>query len=913
MGIEWVEVSKNNPCPICGHISWCSMSSDRDHVCCRRGDGGGFEKVDKSGGIYWYYYLGEESPDRRVDDEILPPDRSDSKRTDPDTLNQVYSSLLNELTLSSEHRENLKGRELPDDEINRYGYKSLQLQGRSKLAKTLKSKFGTDTLLHVPGFYKKEERGKSWITMAGSPGILIPVRDYQGRIIGLKIRVDSPKEPDQKYIWLSSAGRPGGTGQVNLLHVPLFNGDKPKILRLTEGELKADIATALSGILTLSLPGVNSWRLALSAIKEFRAEKVIVAFDADAHNNRNVANHLLNLFIELLKLDNGLSLKSVYLEIWDTSFKGIDDVLAAGKDTQTIEGEAALGIIQGMVNEATALNPIKDLPKAPMVIDELGDNYPEEVKNHKRSQYYQIDHKTGVFQNTEKGFVHVCPVPLVITRYYNNVDTGQQKVEIAFYRNFNWNRVSGNNSQVFHNQNIISLADYGLPVTGANSREIVKYLTDYQGRNIDLIQTALSVSRFGWIDIDGKSYFAPYELNDIVIDTDIDFSGYRSVGDFEKWKTMALKLRQEYPLVRLSISAAFASPLLKLLNHRSFIIHFWGPTRKGKTAMTKASLSVWGDPEALLVNFNSTKVALEKIAGFFSDLPIGIDERQVVGDKQEFIESIVYLLGLGKGRARGSKTGGLQHISTWRSIFLTNGEHPLSADESAGGVKTRAIEIYGRPIEDEQFARKIHAFFSQHFGHAGPLFIKKLLNIDRAWLSHTYETLIDNLNQKYGNKIGAHLTALACIAIADLLASQWIFGLSDTIAADESIKMIDVIFNELENAVAADDAVRAYEYLKSFFLQNPERFKESFSNLPRLGFFDANCIYFYPNALVEIMKDGGFNITRVINDWRISGWIITEHRSGEKWPRTKIRKADPYNKGEMAQFYAIKRNIEIAA
>jgi putative DNA primase/helicase len=38
---------------------------------------------------------------------------------------------------------------------------------------------------------------------------------------------------------------------------------------------------------------------------------------------------------------------------------------------------------------------------------------------------------------------------------------------------------------------------------------------------------------------------------------------------------------------------------------------------------------------------------LERLIAFYCDLPLGLDERQVVGDKQGFINSLIYLLGLG--------------------------------------------------------------------------------------------------------------------------------------------------------------------------------------------------------------------------------------------------------------------------
>src|SRR5690606_20784212 len=108
--------------------------------------------------------------------------------------------------------------------------------------------------------------------------------------------------------------------------------------------------------------------------------------------------------------------------------------------------------------------------------------------------------------------------------------------------------------------------------------------------------------------------------------------------------------------------------------------------------------------------------------------PLGIDERQVVGDKQGFVESLVYMLGLGKGKARGTKGGGLQAFTSWRTVALTTGEEPLSSESSTQGIKTRALEIHGVPIEDEKVARGIHQGCSVAFGTAGPSFVRRILS-----------------------------------------------------------------------------------------------------------------------------------------------------------------------------------------
>src|SRR5262249_8132121 len=83
-------------------------------------------------------------------------------------------------------------------------------------------------------------------------------------------------------------GAPGGIGSAQ---VP--PGAVPQeAVRVTEGSLKAHIAQAKSGLPTIGLPGVGSWRLAMPTLESLKARRVRLAFDQDAPVNPNVAGAL---------------------------------------------------------------------------------------------------------------------------------------------------------------------------------------------------------------------------------------------------------------------------------------------------------------------------------------------------------------------------------------------------------------------------------------------------------------------------------------------------------------------------------------------------------------------------------------------------------------------------------------------
>lgn len=330
----WAEVSHREPCPICAHPDWCSRSLDGVWAICRRVDiGEGIRRIDKTGGEYWLYRLDGSRPAPRHTDD-LPPSAG-APCADAATRDAVYCALLAALRLSPMHHQALYHRGLQGGEMLRRGYRTLPLTGRASLAKRLVERFGVDVCAQIPGLYLAEQDGRCWWSLAGAAGLLIPVRDFEGRIITLKVRADESGE-GPKYSTVSST-RYGGPGPGAQAHVPLHNGARETV-RVTEGEIKSDITTVLSGVLTLSVPGVGNWQAVMPVLEQLKARRVSVAFDADWRSNPAVKQALAGAVVALL--DAGVA---VVVETWDAhDGKGIDDVLAAGKQPRTIPASVML-------------------------------------------------------------------------------------------------------------------------------------------------------------------------------------------------------------------------------------------------------------------------------------------------------------------------------------------------------------------------------------------------------------------------------------------------------------------------------------------------------------------------------------------------------------------------------------------
>jgi hypothetical protein len=197
---------------------------------------------------------------------------SDGPAASPDLRGAVYSELLVMLELSLAHFDNLIRRGLSAAEITRLGYKTADTGKIVKAVDNLLAKYGPGALLQVPGFMDKNDR----VVLNAHKGIIIPARTLGGSIVALKVRHDEGHN-GPKYTWVSSKNVSCG----NVAHVPLGVSAPAATVRLTEGELKADISFVLSGMPTISAPSVTNWPLAVPVLKAIGAKQVILAFDQD--------------------------------------------------------------------------------------------------------------------------------------------------------------------------------------------------------------------------------------------------------------------------------------------------------------------------------------------------------------------------------------------------------------------------------------------------------------------------------------------------------------------------------------------------------------------------------------------------------------------------------------------------------
>ncbi len=340
----WNNVTSQSPCPVCGKPDWCSISTDGSAVNCRRKS-----KVAQS--AVWKFKIKKTDDNGEVYYQWIKPDSSGgtTEAIDPantSIVDHVYQLVLTAAPLHRTPWQQLQRRGLTRRQIRLRIYGYLNDRSRKSIIKAVLAAGLMHQLELVPGFYKKD--GK-W-SFAGPNGILVPVRNQQGQIIAFKIRTDKPSGSN-KYVYVSSK-KHNGRGPGSPIHVPLMADSKDHDeIRITEGELKADVTTALSDVLTLGLPGVQSFRKVEPILNELKPKRILISFDADFRTNPVVAKALVNTVRQLEQQ------YPVYVETWPAGAgKGIDDLLATARIPQQRSGKSLAKLLRWIERKFGKIN-----------------------------------------------------------------------------------------------------------------------------------------------------------------------------------------------------------------------------------------------------------------------------------------------------------------------------------------------------------------------------------------------------------------------------------------------------------------------------------------------------------------------------------------------------------------------------
>lgn len=513
------------------------------------------------------------------------------------------------------------------------------------------------------------------------------------------------------------------------------------------------------------------------------------------------------------------------------------------------------------------------------------------------------------YESTFGGLITVCPHPIMPIKRLVNIDTGEVKIELAYQRGSRWNTMIFDKATLSNARSITSLASVGISVTSESAKELVKYLAYMEDANYDAIPEEKTVGRLGWVDGYGFSPYVDALRYDNADQFSEEFKAVRTGGTFEEWLKVVRGARASDAIpTRIVLAASFASVLVKKFNALPFIVHLWGSVAGiGKSVALILAGSVWAYPEIgyYVKTTKATDVALEHLAFFAGNMPLCLDELQLIQSRKNF-DDIVYSLCEGAGKARGAKTGGLQSVKRWCNCTITTGEMPVTSANSKAGAVNRVVEV---ECTEKTFPdpRAAYQALVHNYGHAGKMFVERLQSdSDALEIAQTVQQ--DYYNQMTGKATDKQVLTASIILAADYMADLYVFNDGNCLTPSD-------ILPYLVTKESADTNARAYEWLCDFIAVNANKFNPVVNEDTYIsdcwGCFerDSNDMptkcFIIKSVFDRVMQENGFNPASFLS-WAAKGARIEY----EKGHYTKKKRITP--KGNPARCVALILNESVS-
>ena len=335
----------------------------------------------------------------------------------------------------------------------------------------------------------------------------------------------------------------------------------------------------------------------------------------------------------------------------------------------------------------------------------------------------------------------------------------------------------------------------GLTIAPKAKQLVIEYL---QTQNPE--KRARTTNRTGWHGTDDDLVFVLTDgcigqSNDEWLYTENrpDSNLFKKRGTSVQWRENIAALCVGNSRLIFVLCAAFAAPMLHLVNMESGGFHFQGTTSTGKTSILRIGGSVFGSPEYMEL-WRSTDNGMEGTALAHCDVLLTLDELKML-DPKIAVES-AYMLANGTGKTRANQNGGARDKARWRIIFLSTGEISLSqhvADigkKMPVGAELRMVDIpadAGRGLgcfeelhgyaDGDKFAKALKAATSQYYGTAFPAIIEGILQhrkeLPDSIIKGKQAFLGEVLTDKSSGQAQRVAARFALVAAAGELATSW--------------------------------------------------------------------------------------------------------------------------------------------
>ena len=359
--------------------------------------------------------------------------------------------------------------------------------------------------------------------------------------------------------------------------------------------------------------------------------------------------------------------------------------------------------------------------------------------------------------------------------------------------------------------------------------ELMKYTLDWVNELQSKDEADEAHKQFGWV---GSGFDSFVLGNQHILENDIDFNPpssqtlslfpiFEPKGTMEQWrKNMDFYNKDGFELHQYVVGTAFGSALMQDSPFHCATLHLHSKESGiGKTTSMIVGASLWGDPDELVMDQNTTLNFRMHRGEIYHNLPFYIDE--ITEMKPYEVSQLAYSMSSGKqkGRLAGSANAERYRGDPWKFLAVTTGN--VSVIERVSAYKAMPEAESQRIMEvkvDKLFHKSSDTMAQEAFldsvcnnyGHAGPIFVQHVIqNKD------SIRSLTDSIKEKVISAAGltsknrfwtAHVSyTLAGLILAKRLGFHdydiqnifkfaiWMLKLNQNAVSDMSLNAQDIL------------------------------------------------------------------------------------------------------------------------
>ncbi len=389
--------------------------------------------------------------------------------------------------------------------------------------------------------------------------------------------------------------------------------------------------------------------------------------------------------------------------------------------------------------------------------------------------------------------------------------------------------------------------------TGDYGGLLMNYLTAFVRLNEAIIPTETISDFVGW-------YNGDYLLPQIAKGVKFEVKGYSSKGRKEEELRLLKEIIEDGNILGVGYLSGISALLIEPLQTKNFVVFLSGTAGSGKTTTGAVGLSLFGDYQTLMKNFNYTTAGLEILLNKNKDVVVVLDELNT-SNKDITLQLIntVYNFQNGTGRTRATTKLGLRDTATYRGVLIITSENDINqlleaSNTITRGALRRVLQFEYTEKVDRELIQRVYNTIKEHHGNLIKDIVDYIKN-HKQTLKTTYQDYVKELSEKYNLKDGIELYTATMLTALEILEKLYNINTATMIAT--VLNFVKAYQEDIKDEMAITKE-KLEEKITGFVYENMQNFiiSDMQQTLPKniYGKIDEDCIYITRTAFKHLAK-----------------------------------------------------------